>query len=85
MILVKRRLAIGWLVLTGLAGLFLIVGWLTLATGETFWMMAKALSADIAMASPAIRYLRRTPADRRKLRELEETDRKLDAIERGEL
>jgi len=83
MILIKRRLAIAWLVLLGLTVGFLVIGWLTIPTGEPFWMMAKGVSAGIALASPAIAYLRRTPADRAKLRELKDVDKRLDEIERN--
>lgn len=83
MILWKRKAAISWLVLIGLVAGFLLVGWLVLPTGEPFWQMAKGLTAAVAVASPAIRYLRRTPADRRKLRELKDVDKRLDEIERN--
>ena len=55
----RRKIAVGWLALTGLAGLFLLAVWLTQPTGDPFWALAKALTADFALASPAIRYLRR--------------------------
>jgi hypothetical protein len=84
MILIKRKIAIGWLILTGATALFLIVGYFILWPEEDpFWQVARAFATDIALMSPAIRYLRRTPADRRKLRELRETDQRLDAIERN--
>ena len=59
------------------------MGWLVLPTGEPFWQLAKGLTAAVALASPAVRYLRRTPADRRKLREMEDVDKRLDEIERN--
>jgi len=83
MILIKRRLAIGWLVLVGLAIGFISIGWLVIPTGEPFWQMAKGVTAGIALMSPAIAYLRRTPADRAKLRELKDVDKRLDEIERN--
>jgi hypothetical protein len=84
MILIKRRLAIGWLVLTGLTALFLIVGYFILwPFQDPFWHVARAFAVDIGLMGPAIRYLQRTPADRTRLRELRETDQRLDAIERN--
>lgn len=79
----KRRAAISWLVLIGLVAGFLLVGWLVLPTGEPFWRMARGLTAAVAVASPAVQYLRRTPADRKKLRELKDVDKRLDEIERN--
>ena len=81
MILIKRRLAIGWLILLSLTVGFVVIAWLTLPTGEPFWNMARGAMGGIALMSPAIQYLRRTPADRARLRELKETDKQLDAIE----
>ena len=66
----KRKLAIAWLVLVGLAIGFISIGWLVIPTGEPFAQMARGVTGGIALASPAIAYLRRTPADRAKLREL---------------
>jgi hypothetical protein len=70
-----------WAALCGLTVAFLVIGWMVLPTGEPFWMMAKGATAGIAIMLPAVRYLRRTPADREKLRELRDIDRKLDQID----
>lgn len=69
-----------WAALCGLTVAFLIIGWLILRP-EPFWLMAKGATAGIAIMMPAIRYLRRTQADRDKLRELRDIDRKLDQID----
>lgn len=82
----KRKLAIAWLALTGLVLAFVIIAWLVLPTGEPFWHLAKSITADIALMTPAIRYLRdereRREINRDKERELEEADRRLDEIEK---
>ena len=85
----KRKLAITWLVLVGLTVGFLVIGWLFLPghAGEPFWQMAKGATAGIALMMPAVRYLR-NERDRRELNrakelELEEADRRLDAIEKA--
>jgi hypothetical protein len=70
-----------WAALCGLTVAFLVIGWMVLPTGEPFWAMAKGVTAGVAVMMPAVRYLRRTPADRRKLRELRDIDRKLDSID----
>jgi hypothetical protein len=80
---VKRRLAWAWTVLIGLAILAVIVltpfqPW----TWHTLESSGRAIVAGVAVMTPSVQYLRRTPADRRKIRELRDTDRKLDAIER---
>jgi len=59
--MMKRNLVITWLVLTAGVGLFLVIGWFVLPTGLPFWRMAKGLTCDIALMSPAIRYLRNNP------------------------
>jgi hypothetical protein len=80
---VLRWTAIGWLVLLGITGAFLLVGWMVLPTGEPFWQLAKALTTEVALAAPAVRYLRRTPADRKAIKNLKEMDRFLDEYERN--
>jgi hypothetical protein len=79
----KRRLVWLWVILLSITMLFLTV---LLPFSLTSWYVleqyGKAMAVCITLISPSIRYLRRTPADRRKIRELRDTDRKLDAIER---
>lgn len=78
----KRALAWAWLVLWALALLVTVVltpfqPW----TWHTLEFSGRAIGSCVFLMTPSIRYLRRTPADRAKLRELRETDRRLDAIE----
>jgi hypothetical protein len=79
----KRAFAWAWVVLCGLAILTVVVltpfqPW----TWHTLEFSSRAIAGGVAAMTPTVRYLRRTPADRRKIRELRNTDRKLDAIER---
>jgi hypothetical protein len=78
---VKRKLAMVWAALCGLTVAFLVIVWFTLPTGDSFWAMAKAATVGVTLMMPAVRYLQRTPADREKLRELRDIDRKLDQID----
>jgi hypothetical protein len=81
----KRRLAVGWVVLLSLTMLFLTVLLpFSLPSWYVLEQYGKAMAVCITLISPAIRYLRRTPADRTKIRELRDIDRKLDAIERNQ-
>lgn len=60
----KRAGAIAWLALTGLAALFLVTVWLFSSSVRhhyPFHQLAKALTSDIAIMAPAIRYLRNHP------------------------
>ena len=72
-----------WAALCGLTVAFIVIGWLTLPTGDSFWAMSRAATVGVTLMMPAVRYLRRTPADREKLRELKEVDKRLDEIERN--
>lgn len=80
----KRGVAWGWLALNGLTVLFLLIGYLIIwPEQDPFWEVARAVASCITLMTPAISYLRRTPADRKAIRDLRETDRRLDAIERN--
>lgn len=60
--MMKRKLAIAWLALTGLTALFVIGAWLLssdIRHAYTFWEMARAASVDFAIMAPAIRHLRK--------------------------
>jgi len=60
----RRAGAIAWLALTGLAALVLLVGWLVspaIRHQIPFGHLARALTYDIAIMAPAIRYLRKHP------------------------
>lgn len=78
----KRAIAWVWLVFCGLSILTVIV--LTFfqpLTWHTLAVSGRAVAASGTLMAPSIRYLRRTPADRAKLREMKEADKRLDAID----
>jgi hypothetical protein len=79
----KRRLVWAWVILLALTMVFLTV--LLPFTGPSWYDLeqyAKGIGVCFTLTAPAVRYLRRTPADRAKLRELKDIDRKLDEIDR---
>jgi hypothetical protein len=56
-----------WLIVCVGAGLFVLIGWLTIPTGEPFWRMAKGLTADVALITASVRYLQTHPRTRKEI------------------
>lgn len=79
---VKRALVLAWAILCGLAILTVLVltpfqPW----TWHTLELSGKAIGSCVFLMTPSVRYIRRTQADRDKLREIRDIDRRLDEID----